>query len=69
MNMQIEMAIQFIDQAASEQLEAAEAAVRSGDQAAALAAIGQAISALGAARDSLQDIPREPMNIGLAASF
>lgn len=65
MDMEIDLAIQLIDQTASEDLERCQQAVRAGDQAAALEALGQAISRLGAARDALQDIPRQPQDLGL----
>ncbi len=65
MDMEIDLAIQLIDQTASEDLERCQQAVRAGDQAAALDALGQAISRLGAARDVLQDVPRQPQNLGL----
>lgn len=67
MDMEIELAIQLIDQTASDDLERCQQAVHAGDQAAALAALGQAISRLGAARDALQDIPRQPRDLGLHA--
>lgn len=65
MDMEIDLAIQLIDQTASEDLERCRQAVRAGDQEAALDALGQAISRLGAARDALQDIPRQPQDLGL----
>jgi hypothetical protein len=65
MDMEIDRAIELIDQTASEDLERCQRAVRAGDQTAALDALGQAISRLGAARDALQDIPRQPHDLGL----
>jgi hypothetical protein len=58
MNMEIAMAIELIDQAASDDLEVCQSAVRAGNSDEALKALGQAISRLGAARAALQDIPR-----------
>jgi hypothetical protein len=68
MDMAIALAIELIDQAASEDLEACQTAVREGDAEAALKALGQAISRLGAARDTLQDIPRSPQNFGMGGA-
>ncbi|MDB5461031.1 MAG: hypothetical protein JWO72_2772 [Caulobacteraceae bacterium] len=68
MDMEIALAIELIDQTASEDLEACQTAVRAGDRDAALACLGQAISRLGAARDALQDIPRTPQDLGLQTS-
>ena len=65
MNMEIDMAIQLIDQTASQDLEACSEAVRVGDRDAALAALGQAISNLGAALDALRDIPRTAQDLGM----
>ena len=65
MDMEIDLAIQLIDQTASDDLERCQQAVRAGDRDAALDALGQAISRLGAARDALQDIPRQPHDLGL----
>ena len=67
MGMEIDLAIELIDQTASDDLERCQTAVRAGDQAAALEALGQAISRLGAARDALQDLPRQPHDLGLQA--
>jgi hypothetical protein len=67
MDMEIDMAIQLIDQTASDDLETCRTAVRAGDQDAALAALGQAISNLGAALDVLRDIPRTPQDLGLSS--
>jgi hypothetical protein len=67
MDMEIELAIELIDQTASDDLERCQKAVRAGDQTVALEALGQAISRLGAARDALQDIPRQPRDLGLSA--
>jgi len=67
MDMEIDMAIQLVDQTASEDLEACGVAVRAGDHDAALAALGQAISNLGAALDVLRSVPREPQDLGLQA--
>jgi hypothetical protein len=67
MNMEIDRAIELIDQTASDDLERCLKAVRAGDQAVALEALGQAISRLGAARDALQDIPRQARDLGLQA--
>jgi hypothetical protein len=65
MDMEIDMAIQLVDRTASEDLEACAVAVRAGDRDSALAALGQAISNLGAALDVLRDIPRAPHDLGL----
>ena len=66
MDMEIELAIELIDQTASDDLEACQQAVRAGDRAGALQALGQAISRLGAARDALQDRPHQsPHDLGL----
>ena len=65
MDFQVDMAIELIDQTASDDLERCQTAVRSGDEAAALTAIGQAISRLGAAKDALRDIPRQGHELGL----
>ncbi len=65
MNMEIDMAIQLIDQTASQDLETCSEAVRAGDKDAALAALGQAISNLGAALDALRNIPRAAQDLGL----
>jgi hypothetical protein len=67
MDMEIDMAIQLIDRTASEDLEGCGVALRAGDQDAALAALGQAISNLGAALDVLRSIPRAPQDLGLGA--
>jgi hypothetical protein len=69
MNFEIKMAIELIDQTASEDLEACQAAVRAGDKETALACLGQAISKLGSALDSLRDIPREGHDLGLQGGF
>jgi len=69
MNFEIDMAIELIDQTASEDLEACQSAVRSGDKEAALACLGRAISKLGAALDSLRDIPRSAQDLGLPSGF
>ena len=65
MDMEIDMAIQLIDQTASRDLESCREAVRAGDKDAALAGLGQAISNLGAALDVLRDIPRTAQDLGL----
>jgi hypothetical protein len=67
MDMEIDMAIELIDRTASENLETCQELVRAGDQDGALAALGQAISNLGAALDALRDIPRAPQDLGLHA--
>jgi len=68
MNLEIEMAMELIDQTATEDLEICQTAVRAGDQEAALTALGQAISKLGVALDTLRDIPRTAtMDLGLHA--
>ena len=67
MDMEIDMAIQLIDRTASVDLEDCSAAVRAGDRDVALAALGQAISNLGAALDALRNIPRAPQDLGLQA--
>jgi hypothetical protein len=69
MNLEIDMAIELIDQTASEDLEACAAAVRAGDSEAALACLGQSISKLGAALDSLRDIPRSAQDLGLPSGY
>jgi hypothetical protein len=65
MDMEIDMAIELIDRAASVDLEACSDAVRAGDDKAALASLGQAISNLGAALDALRNIPRTAHDLGL----
>jgi hypothetical protein len=65
MHLEIEMAIELLDQIASEDLEACQTAVRAGNKEAALDGLGQAISKLGAVLDTLRDIPREAQNLGL----
>ncbi len=64
MDMDIDMAIQLIDQIASDDLERCQEAVRAGDEDAALQALGQAIAKLGAASDTLRNIPRQPQELG-----
>jgi hypothetical protein len=63
--MEVELAIELIDQAASEDLERCQDAIRAGDTEQALQALAQAVARLGAARDSLQDIPRQAQDLGL----
>lgn len=65
MDMEIEIAIELVDRAASADLEACANAIRAGDNDAALANLGQAISNLGAALDALRSIPRTPQDLGL----
>ncbi len=65
MDMEIDLAIELIDLTASDDLERCRQAVQAGDKDAALEALGQAISRLGSARDALQDIPRQPHDLGL----
>lgn len=67
MDMDIDMAIQLIDQTASDDLERCRDAVRAGDTDSALQALGQAIAKLGAAGDALRDIPRQPQDLGFRA--
>jgi hypothetical protein len=65
MDMEIDLAIELIDETASDDLERCQVAVRAGDREAALLALGQAISRLGAALDALRDVPRVPQALGL----
>jgi hypothetical protein len=67
MDMEIDLAIELINEAASNDLERAQEAVRASDPQAAMAAIGEAISRLGAALDSLRDVPRSRQELGLQA--
>lgn len=65
MDMEIALAIELIDQTASEDLEACQIAIRAGKDDEALDALGQAIARLGAVRDVLQDLPRSAHDLGL----
>lgn len=67
-DMEIALAIELIDQTASEDLEACQNAIRAGKTDEALEAVGQAIARLGSARDVLQDIPRSAQDLGFGGA-
>ena len=65
MSLEIEMAIQLIDEVASSDIEACEESIRMGDKDAALAHADDAVSKLGAALDTLRSLRRESNPLGV----
>ena len=65
MSLEIDMAIQLIDEVASSDIEACGHAIRAGDQHAALAHADQAVGKLGLALDTLRSLRREPHELGV----
>ncbi len=63
MDMEIELAIELIDKAAAQDLEASLAAIRAGDQEAAMAIINRALSRLDSALDALRAVRRHPHDL------
>jgi hypothetical protein len=67
MDFEIDMVIQLVEQASSQDLEACQAAIRSGDKDAALAHSDQALAKLGMALEALRAIPRAGQDLGLGS--